>query len=512
MLTLLVFSGRMKISRIKYFGINTALQLILLLSPFYSMGKRNVIILYPEDMGNHMGSLGTTGISTPVLDNLALKGVQFTANFCAQTVCSPTKGAFYTGRMPHDNGLIRNVNNFPVDKLPIPLNEDPSDMQLTYVKEDVPTLIEILKQAGYFTAITSKTHVQPMRKFRFDYGWGAINAKGIDKPKTWTGFIDTLKAKAGDQPFFLMANTALTHAPWQRKLIDNEISSDPTDRLAPPTSVDWKKIPVHPFLPDTEKSRKDLARYFSMIQVVDSWAGVLLDDLEKSGLVDSTLVIFTPDHGMPYQRGKVACYPAGTRVPLIIVGPGVKKGVEIKAPVSNIDLMATILEFLKIPKPEGMSGRSLWPMLKGEVTEFSDRKTVMMETNSYYKGRAVCDGRWYYIRNFTQPENGKPGDDPWLNPPMNIDLWMANHKFYDNQVFSETSRVKNEQPLPYKLLAEIVEGRLPEEELYDLEQDPWAVNNLANDGKFKEILLQMKAELNAWQVKTNDEVLDFIKQ
>ncbi|MFY0651774.1 MAG: sulfatase [Cyclobacteriaceae bacterium] len=483
------------------------LLLALLALPFAGVCQKNVVILFPEDMGNHLGSLGTPGIETPILDAFAKEGVQFTANFCAQPVCSPSKGALYTGRMPHDNGMIKNVHNYSIDDLPIAPETDPSDFQLPPIKEEIPSIVEILNLNGYFTAITSKTHVQPMSKFRFDYGWGRIASKGIFKPESWDGLIQNINGRAGGQGFFLMANSSLTHAPWQRKLVDNGISTDPENRLAPPTSVDWREIPLHPFLPDTEVARKDLARYFAMVELVDSWTGVLLKNLEETGLADSTLVIFTPDHGMAYQRGKVACYPAGTQVPLIIAGPGVREGVKITTPVSHVDLMATILEFLDMDSPDIQHGRSLWPLLRGETTEFRDRKTVMTETNTYYDGRAVSDGKWYYVRNFTQPTLEGSEEDPWANPPMNIDLWMPDHKHYDNQVYSETIRVKDEQPIAYELLSQIVEGRLPEEELYDLENDPWAVNNLAEKPEYKKIMKDMQKELLRWQKKTNDPVI-----
>ena len=464
---------------------------------------KNILILFPEDMGNHMSSLGTSGISTPELDALASEGVRFTSNFCGQPVCSPSKGTIYTGRYPHDNGMTKNTHNFSVDQLPFSEDTDPSDYRISGVKEDFPTLVEILKENGYFTAITSKTHVQPMKKFPFDMGWGRLGSEGIYKPETWKELLNAVKDGAADKPFFLMANTSLTHAPWQIKLVENGISSNPADRLAPPTSVDWKTIPVHPFMPDTEVARKDLARYFAMVQLVDDWVGVIMNSLEEAGLAENTLVIFTPDHGMPYQRGKVACYPAGTQVPLIIKGPGISKGLSLETPVSHVDLMPTILEYLNIDIPNVQHGNSLCPLLTGRQKEFEGRKTVLTETNSYYKGRAVTDGKWYYVRNYTQPSHKAGVDNPWLNPPMNIDLWMPDHSVYDNQVFSETIKSKDEFPLAYELLAQIVEGRLPQEELYNLENDPWAVKNLAENPVYKNELERMRKELQFWKTKTN---------
>ena len=88
---------------------NLALLTLLCITLSGVYGQKNVLLLFPEDMGNHMSNLGTPGIQTPNLDALAGKGVQFTANYCGQPVCSPSKGALYTGRYPHDNGMTRNV-------------------------------------------------------------------------------------------------------------------------------------------------------------------------------------------------------------------------------------------------------------------------------------------------------------------------------------------------------------------------------------------------------------------
>jgi N-sulfoglucosamine sulfohydrolase len=485
----------------------TSLLLLFVLST-EAVAKKNVIILFPEDMSTHLSMLGTPGIKTPAIDSLARSGVYFSMALAGQPVCSPSKGALYTGRYPHDNGMVRNVRNYHVDKLPLPKDRDVSDERLPFIRADIPTLIEILKKNDVFTGITSKTHVQPMRKFPFDFGWGKIGGKA-EQPSYWKGLIPAIKKEAKNRSFFVMANTPLTHAPYRRKMKANNISLNPKDRLSPPTTVDWRKIPIHPFLPDTERARKDLARYFAMVQLVDDWTDVILKSLEESGLSEETLVIFTPDHGMAYQRGKTACYPAGTHVPLIIRGPGVKKGVTIDTPVSHVDLMATILEFLDIDVPKGMHGRSLWPLLRGEKSSFEDRPTVMTETNTYYKARAVTDGRWYYVRNFTQPVHPqkKLRSAPWKNPPMNIDLWMPNHAHYDNQVYSETIRVAKEQPIPYELLGQIVEGRLPKEELFDLRDDPWATTNLARKPEAAEALKRMQKELQRWMTKTEDPCL-----
>lgn len=102
--------------------------ILLLLQPMPVSAQKNVLILYPEDMGMHLSSLGTPGIDTPVLDALGKQGARFTSNFCPPPVCSPSKGGFYTGRFPHDNGMTSNVHNFAVGNLPFPEAVDLSVM------------------------------------------------------------------------------------------------------------------------------------------------------------------------------------------------------------------------------------------------------------------------------------------------------------------------------------------------------------------------------------------------
>lgn len=470
---------------------------------------KNVLLLFPEDMGSHLGILGIPAIETPHLDTLAKDGVLFTQNYCGQPVCSPSKGTIYTGRFPHDNGMVTNVENLSVDKLPMPSEQDlSSKAPLAPIKDEVPTLIEILNQEGYFTGITSKTHIQPMRKFRFDYGWGHIGTKAEMVPAKWRGMLSDFVEKADGQPFFIMANISLPHAPYYDKLKNNNIAEDPRNPLTPPSTsaVDWREIEVPDFLPDTPTARKDLARYYAMVELIDDWTKVLLDELAELGIADDTLIIFTPDHGIAYQRGKNACYPAGTKVPLIIKGPGVIGGLEIDAPVTHADLMPTILEFLNIEAPAIQHGASLWPILRGKQSAITDRTTVLTETNTWYTARAVTDGRWYYVRNYTQPQS--PTEDPWVHPPMNIDLWDRTHWAYDNQVFTETIVWKKTNPKAYQLLAQLVEGRLPEEELFDLQNDPWATHNLAEDPSYKVQLDDMRSELMDWQLQTNDTLSD----
>lgn len=310
----------------------------------------NILFIYVEDLGYYTSERaarqpGTdiAGLSTPNLDKLAGESVNFTRAFCGQSVCSPSKSAIYTGLLPHANGVWRNVfNNHPKKggpekwiSLPSPLTpeNDPSSLGVGGVHEDLPTLVEKLKAAGVYCALSGKLHVQPARKFPYDRFFGCFFG---------TADLDAVIAASGEKPWFFWSNPGDTHAPFWRSI--REKLTDPKDRNSAPKDVDPAKFKMPAWLPDTPKSRIDLAQYYSNVRNIDFFVGELLERLEASGQAENTVVVFTGGHGIPVQRGKTSVYPAGTQVPLFIKGPGIKGGRVLQTPVSQLDFNPTFLE------------------------------------------------------------------------------------------------------------------------------------------------------------------------
>ncbi len=478
--------------------------------------KTNVLFIYIEDIGYYTSERAArepnshiAGLRTPNLDKLAADSVNFTHAFCGQSVCSPSKGAIYTGLLPHANGIWRNVFNADKAKrnpekwipLPSPLTpqNDPSNLGVGGIHEDLPTLIEKLKARGVYCALSGKLHVQPARKFPYD--------RFFDE-----GDLDAVIEAAGDKPWFFWCNPGDTHAPWW-KHVQGKLTN-PKNRNSAPKDVDPSAIQMLPWMPDTPAARIDLAQYYSCVRNMDDFVGTMLAKLEASGQVGRTLVVVTGDHGIGYARGKTSVYPAGTQVPCFIKGPGVKIGRTIAAPISQMDFNPTFLEAFGGEAEQNCHGKSLWPILSGKEDSFPDRSTIMTETNNSlmsapgHRGdgtaaRAVCDGRFYYIGNLiqqkvTMPEaqaihigsgNGEYGDP---GPQYAIDL------------HDETVRMKDTQPLPYELLRQLCMNDAPPEELYDLDADPWAVKNLVNDPAHAEALARMRKEFADWRAFTKD--------
>ncbi len=449
---------------------------------------RNVVVIFADDMGFDLSCMGTPGIETPNLDRMVAAGTLFTRAYAADSVCSPSRGALLTGTFSNWNGLDRLTANGGLKFPSIAVKPSKPETFRSALREDVPTLVEVLSMHGFYQAITQKTHVQPMWKFPFSRGFDYHN-----KPEQYDRLIDQVKTGAEGRPFFLLANVSPPHLPFDAHLEPNGL----VDEAGRPKNVDPDEIGVPAYLPDTPAIRADLARYFACVELADSCVGAVMDGLERNGLLESTLVVFSSDHGIAYHRGKVSAYPAGLHVPLIFQGPGVAAGKRSAAPVSLVDVMPTVLSYLDIQTPETVQGTSLWPILDGSAGKLAGRPTIFGMTNEHFLGRMVTDGQFYYVRNLTQPRGS------WDNPPMNADLWQE--KPWGNKSFAATVAAKNESPLAYELLRQLVEGDLPEEELYDLEADPWATENLAADPEQAEILQRLRDEMSKWREITDDE-------
>lgn len=450
----------------------------------------------------HLGCLGTQGLQTPNLDAFAASGTNFTRNFSLSPVCSPSKMALLTGTFPHTNSAVRNVENYGV-KFPLPKDSDPSSTKLGGVHEDLPTLIEVLRDNGVFTAVTSKSHVQPIRKFPYDIGFA--HPSGPDSPQK---IIPTVIEKAGEKPFFLWYNTSAPHLPfrniprihqkWENKgglLDDGHV-----------TNVDPSEISVPDCYPDVPAVRQDIADYYGAIECVDTVFQNVLKALEDSGELENTLIIFTSDHGIGLHRAKQSIYATGLQVPLLIRAPDSKAGQTVAHPVSHLDLAPTILEYLAIEKPASMIGTSLRPLLTGEAKSVPDRPTMLTACHRYYNARAVTDGQYYYIQNLSQPEGATLAKPQRV---LNQDQYKPGPPWF-NRTYQATVAAKGTQAR--ELLKQIVEGGLPAEELYHLGDDPWMTRNLLEEGDHQADLPFLKQQLAEWRSITFDTPENLIRR
>ena len=217
--------------------------------------------------------------------------------------------------------------------------------------------------------------------------------------------------------------------------------------------------------------------YYSQAARMDYIIGEIMDHLEKEGIAERTMIIFVSDNGPPYPGCKTTCYDRGIGTPFIMRWPdGLPSGKENDALTSAIDIMPSCLEAAGVPAPTVVQGSSLIPLARGEETKVHDEIFAEVTYHVHYTPmRAIRNKEWKYIAN--------------LSPdPTGLD---------QNANFEWAQRV-----------AEIPGQRCcverPEEELYNLKQDPNEHVNLASDPNFANIKSKLKTKIYIWRKETHD--------
>lgn len=415
------------------------------------MDRPNILYLHTHDAGRYVQPYGYP-VSTPNIQKLAEQGVTFRQAHCTTPTCSPSRAGLLTGMSPHSCGMVGLAG------MGFALN-DPKQH-----------IVHTLREAGYRSQLIGQQHVAkdpeaigyddviqfpeiPRRK-------GAhTNRAEVVAPVA----ADWLK-KAPKQPFFLSVGMDDTHRIWPTPCAED----DPR----------WVRPPAP--IPDTPITRRDFAGYRTSARNLDRGFGQVLDALEEAGLATNTLVICTTDHGLGFPRMKSHLYDGGTGVMLIMRGPGGFNGGKLSdALLSQIDIFPTLCQLLEIQPPEWLEGKSLMPVIRGEVRDINDH--IFTEINfhgGYDPTRAVRTRRYKYIRHFNTPAFP-----------------------------ARTSNQRRGPTLDYWLDMGWRERRFPDEELYDLVFDPNEADNLAGRPEAASVLDSMRGRLERWMKYTNDPLL-----
>ncbi len=418
--------------------------------------RPNILWLIAEDMGPHLGCYGTREVETPNLDRLAAEGVRFT-HFYNGHVCSPSRSAFMTGMYATTIGA-HNHRSHRTDGYRLP--------------NGVRVLTDWLRDAGYFTA--NVVTLPESCGFR---GTGKTDWNFFYEGRPFDS--DRWSDLRTHSPFYAQVNFSETHRPFRA-----------------PSRADPAKVELPPYYPDHPVVREDWARYLDSVSELDRKVGRVLAALEADGFAERTVVIFFADNGEAHVRGKQFCYEEGLHVPLIIrwaraLPPpeGFKPGTVDDRLIHGIDLAATTLAIAGVPKPPAMQGQVFLGPHADPPREYvfghRDRcdETVM-------RIRTVRDRRYRYIRNFT-PE--VPLLAPNAYKERQYPVWNLLKELYARGELPPAS-------------AALCAPRMPPEELYDLETDPWETQNLATstDPQHRAALERLRAVLEQWMRETKD--------
>ncbi|MBL9144860.1 MAG: sulfatase [Verrucomicrobiaceae bacterium] len=460
------------------------LLLALLLAPSLFAAQPNILFILTEDQGAQMSALGRTDIQTPRMDALAANGALFRRAYVAYPVCSASKACIMTGLHSHVNGLVNNTNNYlkHAEKLTDAEKKSPPYLH-TRIRSTAPTLVEVLVKAGYHAAVSGKLHVSPNERFPYHDFFPKVPAK--------QALNGTIKRAAG-KPWFLMHNTITsTHRPF--------VNSEKQ-----PISVDPAKVVLPPHLPDTPVIRRDWAEYLDGVQKADQAVGEALDALRDSGAESNTIVIFMGDHGPAYPHGKMTPYHFGLHVPLVIRVPGAKPLVS-DALVSELDLLPTLLDVLGIAYGNPLHGKSLKPLIEGQNDAkghdfiFAEVSGRSLNQTRGMEERAVLDATHQLILRSR------------LDEPKVINADLRDMKPWINRVYGELVRRKADFPDAFRMLQTMdphaLGGNPPLIELYDLQNDPGQLHNLATDPAAKQHLDRLMAAFRMWHVETKDDAM-----
>ncbi len=432
-------------------------------------GRPNVLLIVSEDNSPNLGCYGDVYAKTPNLDRLAAEGVRFEHAFVTTASCSESRSSMLTGLFPHQNGQIGLATH---------------GYCMFGHQANVASL---LKSNGYRTGIIGKLHVNPAKAFPFDFQWNdqrycSFSHRDVRKIAEIAGQFMT----ASKQPFFLMVNYPDAHLPWlaqQKGVPDKPLAAG---EVPPPA---WVGL-------DTPALRQGAADYYNCIQRLDTAVGLLLAKLAETGQAKRTLVIYLADHGAQFPRGKLTCYESGLAVPLIVSWPGKARTGSVRDElVSTVDLLPTILEATGLKNPGGLPGRSLVPLLKNESVAW--REYLFAEYHShypplYFPQRTVRDGRYKLIVSLLQ-DRPDPTREVYLSPNTRWSIVR------EAELGAAPSNVRR----AYETWHDA-----PPNQLYDLQNDPCELNNLANRPEWDAVLERLRRQLTQWQHRTDDPLTD----
>ena len=326
--------------------------------------KPNFIIVFVDDMGyGDLGSYGHPTINTPNLDKMAYEGQKWTQFYSASSVCTPSRAAILTGRLPIRNGMIgkRNRVLFPNSKYGLPNSEI--------------TIAEKLKESGYKTAAIGKWHLGHKKEYLplqhgFDYYYGIPYSNDMDKmngetccpgSKYWQKYENK---NPGSTKFYnipLIENNDIIERPVDQTTITKRFSdkavefikNNKEDNFFIYLAHNLPHIPLYASDDFLGKSKRGL--YGDVIEEIDHGMGLIMEELKKNHLDKNTIVVFTSDNGpwLPFEthsgsagllrEGKGTTWEGGQRIPGIFWGAGIKPGV-INDLGSTMDIFPTLLE------------------------------------------------------------------------------------------------------------------------------------------------------------------------
>jgi arylsulfatase A-like enzyme len=441
---------------------------ILLLTTLIGCGQKqsqpNIIWLVTEDQSQHFFPFyEDKSIELPNISFLLENGTVYDDMNSPYPVCAPARSGIITGMYPNSigTGNMRALSDYRNTR-----SKKEASLEVPYysskLAESIKPFTQILREKGYYCTNNSK------RDYNFKLRDEAWDDSSNDA--SW-------EDREEGQPFFSVFNFNVTH--------ESEIWKRDKKQL----KVNPNNLTVPPVFPNDSISRHALAVNYSNIVEMDRQMGLIIKKLKDEGLYDNTYIFFYSDHGGPFPRYKRAIYETGSKVPLIIKFPANIKVKEKRNRdmLNFIDFAPTILSIANIDIPKIYQGK---PFL-GTKKSKNKRKYLFTASDRFDEHsdriRAVKSKRFKYIRNYNI---NKPHALP-VGYRTQMNLMQHLNKLKDLNMLSPEQKLWFQVP------------KSPEE-FYDLENDPFEINNLIGDNNYSNQLNDLRKQLDNWMEEIND--------
>jgi len=413
---------------------------LLGLSSAWSGEARPDIFFYLADDQNYWdyGFAGNPTVETPNADALSKESLLFTRAYTSMAICAPSRSSLYTGLYPQGNGCY--------------MNHIPSRI-------GTKSVAHYLQDLGYQVILAGKSHVKPDTVYEWSEYWPLERTENSKKGSLPLGKLrDFLKAKTGPVCVFMASD--LPHGPYP------SMSPIPEDEYH-----------AMPHKSNTAGARKWAAGYYENIRRDDTQLGEVIKILKASGSWDQGVFFYAPDHGID---GKFTTYDRGLRVPLLMHWNGhAQAGVELDQLVHFIDIVPTIVDIAGGEPLEGLDGKSLLPLLSGNVETLHEAvyglQTCQNIQNTHiFPARCITTDRYKLTIQFNALEalEKNSGENPIINEFLRMGAQKNRHR---------------------RLI-----------ELYDLSEDPFEQNNLAGQPEFKAVRDKLVTRLLEWMHAQED--------
>jgi len=423
----------------------------LAVNPVFSStikGKPNVLWIFIEDASCHISCYGEAAIQTPNIDKLAEEGVRFENAFVTAPVCSPCRSALVTGMYQTTSGSHNHRSQVNTGK-----GGGNTDYYASYeLSEEIPLASKLFEKAGYYTT---------NEKINGEIGKQDYNfvQEDIYSGTRW-------KNSPNGTPFFSQIQL---HGGKNRKRV-----------------ADTENFKLPPYYFEDEIMRQDWKEYLGSWLDTDDELKQIVADLKAAGVYDNTLIFFLTDHGISHLRGKQFVYDEGVKVPLIVKFPNSeKRGIVRTDLVKQIDLLPSSLAYTGIPIPENIQGVDIFAdKYKNQDFVVSTRDRCDETTEII---RSLRTSEFRYIRNF-----------------LSYRPHAQRNQYKDGKKISNHMRELFKSGELNELQSRFYQPTRPVEELYDVVNDPFQINNLANNIKYKRQLEKLRVQLYKWMEDTND--------